>query len=232
MAESKMSKSTGGELSEIRVWDPFVRVFHWLLLAGFAVAYISEGEPLVLHSWAGYLAAALIGLRLLWGFIGRGHARFADFVYPPRTVVAYLNDLVRGRARRYIGHSPAGGAMIIMLMFSVAATALTGMATLALDKNAGPLAPLLGRQAALSAPTGPSFVVVAYADEKPGKTDETQRPRRKRSAVKEAHEFFANLTVWLAFFHVAGVLFASFAHRENLVKAMVNGRKPVDHAPG
>jgi len=231
MSESSAPPDSSGR-AEIRVWDPFVRVFHWLLVAGISVAYISEGEPLVLHSWAGYLVTALIVLRLLWGFVGRGHARFADFVYLPRTVIAYLNDLVRGRARRYIGHSPAGGAMIIMLMLSVAATALSGMATLALDENAGPLAPWLGHRAALSASADISLVAVARADDDRGRTGDEPRPRRKRSAVKEVHEFFANLTVWLACFHVAGVLFASFAHRENLVRAMVTGRKPADRAPG
>jgi cytochrome b len=43
--------------------------------------------------------------------------------------------------------------------------------------------------------------------------------------VEEVHEVCANLTVGLIVFHVLGVLLASFAHRENLVKSMIDGRK-------
>ena len=218
------------EGSEIRVWDPFVRIFHWLLLASFAVAYISEGEPLVVHTWAGYVAAALIGLRIVWGGIGPKHARFTDFVYRPSTVVGYTRDLLSRRSKRYIGHSPAGGAMILLLLASIAGTAFTGMATLAEKENAGPLAPVFGRQALLDGPThGLALVAPARADE--GDAYEG-RGDRKRSAFREVHEFFANLTLFLACFHFAGVVFASFAHRENLVRSMVTGRKRPEPGAG
>ena len=43
--------------------------------------------------------------------------------------------------------------------------------------------------------------------------------------VEDVHEALANLTVGLIAFHVLGVLIASFEQRENLVSAMVTGRK-------
>ena len=217
---------------EVRVWDPFVRIFHWLLLASFAVAYLSEGDPLIVHTWAGYVAISLIGLRIVWGFVGPRHARFSDFVYPPSTVVGYARDLLARRSKRYIGHSPAGGAMILLLMASIAATALSGMALLADTKNAGPLAPILGRQVALEAPvTMPSLALIASA-RADDDSDEHRRDGHQKSAFKDVHEFFANLTLFLAIFHFAGVVFASYAHRENLARSMVTGRKrpePADH---
>ena len=124
-----MPKSTGeGGAATVKVWDPFVRIFHWGLVAGFTVAYVTEDDLLTPHIWAGYLVGALIALRLPWGLIGPRHARFSDFVYRPRNVAAYLGDMLGFRARRCLGHSPAGGAMIVALLVVVAATVITGIA--------------------------------------------------------------------------------------------------------
>ena len=63
---------------QVYVWDRFVRLFHWSLVAGFNIAYLTEGDLLNLHVWAGYLVGLLIVARVLWGFVGPSHARFSD----------------------------------------------------------------------------------------------------------------------------------------------------------
>jgi cytochrome b len=110
----------------IRVWDPFVRAFHWALAASFAVAWLSSENWDRLHAAAGYAAGALVALRVVWGFVGPRYARFAQFVRSPDTVIAYLRGLKDGSERRYIGHNPAGGAMIVVLLVVMAATAVSG----------------------------------------------------------------------------------------------------------
>lgn len=109
-----------------RVWDPFVRLFHWSLAASFAAAWLSADLSEALHMWAGYAAVGLIATRIVWGVVGTRHARFADFVRHPRVVFAYLRDILRGTEARHIGHNPAGGAMVIALMAGVGALGLTG----------------------------------------------------------------------------------------------------------
>jgi cytochrome b len=110
----------------VRVWDPFVRVFHWSQATLIAVAWLTEDGPKTLHQTAGYIIAGMLALRVVWGFVGPRHARFSDFVRGPSTVLGYTRAMVAGREPRYLGHNPAGGAMVLALLLTVAGTALTG----------------------------------------------------------------------------------------------------------
>ncbi len=109
-----------------RVWDPVVRIFHWSLVLSFAVAWFTPRSSEGLHQWAGYAAASLILMRLLWGVLGTPYARFSQFIRHPAEIVRYLLAILGGRETRHVGHNPAGGAMVLALMTAVAATALTG----------------------------------------------------------------------------------------------------------
>ena len=86
--------------SQIYVWDPFVRIFHWTLVAGFTIAYLTEDDLLSVHVWAGYVVGALVVARVLWGFVAPGHARFWDFLYDPANTFRYVRDLILLRGRR------------------------------------------------------------------------------------------------------------------------------------
>ena len=160
-----LSAALRAGMATIRVWDPFVRAFHWSLALSFAVAWLSGEGPERLHELAGYTAGALVVARVAWGFLGTGYARFAEFVRSPVTVVDYLKSAAAGSERRFIGHNPAGGAMIIALLASITATAATGWmlttdAFLGLDfasegaLGSGPRRPLAGARAHLRGRAG------------------------------------------------------------------------------
>jgi cytochrome b len=198
----------------VAIWDPAVRIGHWALVAAFAIAYLSAEEedgsgPDILHVWAGYAIGIIVALRLIWGFVGPRTARFSDFVYKPTTVVQYLVDLGRGRARRYLGHSPAGGAMVVVLLAFLAATVVTGLAAYG-DLGKGPLAD-----------AGGAIVSPAFAEDQRPNSVEAER----ESTIGELHETLANITLALIVLHILGVVFVSLQHRENLVAAMISGRK-------
>jgi len=112
--------------ASVPVWGSFVRIFHWSLVIGFAVAFLSAQEFDRLHEWAGYVVAALVVGRLLWGFIGTRHARFSDFVRGPSETLRYLGDIVSGRERRYLGHNPAGAWMILAMLAGMLSLGATG----------------------------------------------------------------------------------------------------------
>ena len=116
--------------TRLAVWDPLVRFGHWALVIAFAVAYLSgeeEGETSELHEWAGYIVGGIIVWRVVWGLIGPRYARFSDFVKGPKESLRYLVSLIRGHVKRYVGHSPAGGAMVLALLLSLALTVVTGL---------------------------------------------------------------------------------------------------------
>ncbi len=128
------------EQNLIKVWDLPLRVFHWLLVAGFFIAYITEEELLSIHVWAGYLVFGLLVFRLVWGVVGNQFARFSNFLYNPIQAIRYVQAMLASKAKRYIGHNPAGAIMIVMLLSSLFITTITGFAVYGADQGMGPLA--------------------------------------------------------------------------------------------
>lgn len=121
------------EKSRILVWDLPVRVFHWLLAASFAGAFLTAESERVrdLHVALGYTFAGLIAFRVVWGVIGTRHARFASFVRAPHTVLRYLRSLATARPEHHAGHNPAGGWAIVAMLVLGAAVAASGFANYA-----------------------------------------------------------------------------------------------------
>jgi cytochrome b len=171
------------ESGMVRVWDPFVRLFHWSLVVFFTAAWLTGDEIDWLHELLGYGVLALVGLRLVWGFVGSPHARFRDFSFGPATTFAYARDALAMRAKRYLGHNPLGAAMVFALLAGLVVTGGSGW-LLTTD--------LLGHE--------PKW-------------------------LEETHEVAANLMLVLIATHIAGVIFSSLSHGENLARSMVSGMK-------
>lgn len=125
---------------QIYVWDAFVRLFHWMLVASVAVAFLTE-KALLIHVLAGYAVGALIAARVVWGFIGSRYARFSAHVYAPSTTLRYIRDLLILRAgKRRIGHSPGGVYVIMFLLIFLAGTVVTGILVYGDEQQTGLLA--------------------------------------------------------------------------------------------
>ncbi len=192
-----------------------VRVFHWGLVAAFSVAYLSAEELDTVHEVSGYVVAALIAFRLVWGLVGSHYARFEEFLRGPSATLGYLGDMVRGRERRYLGHNPVGAVMISAMLVALSGTAYTGW----LLEESGGVAML---------PDMPQIAATAFADEY-GEAGEHGGEAERGETVEGLHETFANIMLFLITVHIAGVVLASFRHHENLAHAMVTGDK---RAPG
>ena len=177
----------------ITVWDPFVRIFHWLLVASVAVSWITQEQQYNLHLQAGYAALGLICLRLIWGFSGPKYARFSDFLYSPSSLISYLKSMAGHHCKRYTGHNPAGGIMIALLLTSLFIVTLSGIALDGAENWSGPMS---------------GMNLFHYT-----------------SQIQTIHLVSSKLLLALIALHLLGVLHASLLHKENLVRAMITGRK-------
>ncbi len=170
-----------------RVWDPLVRLLHWTFAFGCAAAFLLEDRRTA-HELVGYAVLVAALFRVLWGFLGSHHARFASFVRGPREVAAYVAAMLRGEEPYHEGHNPLGALMILGLLLLLLVIGVSGW------------------MQTLDAFWGEEW-------------------------VEELHATSADLLLWLVPLHVAGVVFASLRHRENLVKAMITGTKPARSDP-
>ena len=168
--------------SSVRVWDPLVRSLHWLLMIAIAGAWIMRHRAGAWHERWGYVTAAVVLVRILWGFIGTSNARFASFVAGPRAVRAYLTAMLRGRAPRHVGHNPLGALMIVAMLLNLALICITGW--------------MFGTD---------TFFGVAW--------------------VINTHLYATYALFAMVALHLVGVLHACISQRENLVAAMLHGRK-------
>jgi len=164
------------------IWDLPIRAFHWSLVLSFAGAYLTGDNDhyAFLHITCGFTVLGLIFFRFIWGFMGSRYARFKNFIADLPEIFTYLKSLLSRSPRHYVGHNPAGGVAIIVILILGLTTTISGwMEYEDLD--------------------------IAY--------------------IEVIHELSADAMIGLVFVHVAAVLFSSFLHRENLLRAMLTGCK-------
>lgn len=117
-------------MKKILVWDLPTRVGHWLLVASFAVAWLTgeSEEWRLVHVAAGYTMLAVLAFRIFWGVAGTRYARFSSFLFTPRQAMGYLSGLLRGDKSHWVGHNPAGSYAIYLLILFGLSAAVSGWA--------------------------------------------------------------------------------------------------------
>jgi cytochrome b len=181
----------------VKVWDAVIRLFHWTLVAGLVTAYISgEIHASEIHVLIGYALCVLLAIRIYWGFKGSEYARFRSFIFPASEMRAYMRSMFVGHPKHYLGHNPAGALNVFALLATVLLLLVTGLATLSVIDFEGPLL----------------FMANLVSDE-------------ASYSIRHIHEFIPNVGLALVALHLMGVVAGSIQHRENLVKAMITGKK-------
>lgn len=113
-------------MEKIKVWDLFVRTFHWSLAGLFAANALLIDHDSDLHLDVGYAIAALVAARIVWGLAGRGYARFTSFPPSFAGAMEQLTEIATGRRRVHLGHTPLGAWMIYNLLLAILMISLSG----------------------------------------------------------------------------------------------------------
>lgn len=196
----RQTKSDLGETEEgasVKVWDLFIRCFHWTLVLGFATAFISgEIHAAMVHVWVGYVLCALLLARVYWGFKGSEYARFRSFFFSVNETLEYVRSMFKGHPKHYFGHNPAGALMVFALLGLLTFIFVSGLLTLGTIDFEGPLL----------------FLANLVSDD-------------TSYAFRHLHEFLPIVGLVLVALHILGVIAGSIQHKENLVRAMLTGKK-------
>ena len=192
--------TTAKSLRRERVWDPLVRITHWTIAAAVLLNGLIVEEESLAHAWIGYVAFGMLGLRLIWGFVGTEEARFTAFPPNPRAAVRHVADMLAGRRQNHRSHNPLGALMVYALWGTLMVVSVTGIM---MEGAPFPVAEASNGE--------------AYEDDHEGEGGE--------EAIEEVHEAAANLLLMLAALHVGGVALESRLSGVNLVRAMMTGVK-------
>jgi cytochrome b len=166
------------------VWSLAVRLLHWTLAGAMVTSFVTHDNAGKVHEWSGYVALAAASLRVLLGFVASGYWRFSQFVRGAGATLRYARSVWQHKERRYLGHNPLGGWMVLVMLADAIGAGVTGWLSIT-DR----------------------FWGVAW--------------------VADLHEALGEALPVLLLLHVGGAIFTSWRHRENLVAAMLHGRKPV-----
>jgi cytochrome b len=217
-------------MKTVKVWDIFIRVFHWSLVASIIIQIITAESFKKVHVNVGYFIIILFLTRLVWGFIGSKHARFADFIYPPHEIFGYLKGILKGNPKHYVGHNPAGGAMVFTMLFFLLLTTMAGLKTLGAEGK-GPLADFPIRIVNEAHANGDRDNSHADQEDHDGRKYNREdrnghdKDGKKEHLWKEIHEFLVGIIIFLIVIHICGVIVSSYLHKENLIRAMFTGEK-------
>lgn len=133
----------GSRLKDTRlVWDLPVRLMHWMLALAVGAAWASghaQGAWFSVHLACGYTTLVIVVTRIIWGFVGTRHARFANFLQAPHAIGLYTRKMLQGEAENTVGHNPLGALMVLLLLALLLAQAITGLFSNDQVSDVGPL---------------------------------------------------------------------------------------------
>jgi len=194
--------------TRMRRWDPVVKLTHWSVALAVLVNAIVTEEGSAAHIWVGYGLAAILGLRLIWGFVGPAEARFSAFLPNPRKALAQIREIREGKVSHHFSHNPLGGFMVYAIWSCLLVIIGTGIAMTGLP---GTGERLDGRGSGAQGLNVQKLSIAQVSGERDEDVRREEREAedgdREEGPLVEIHEVAANILYILILLHIAGVAF-------------------------
>ena len=180
------------------MWDVVVRILHWSLVNTFLTVFNTTHQANNIHIYGGYTILFLVCMRVIWGFIGSHHAKFKNFLRHPRYATSYVSEVFMGTQKYYVGHNPAGGFMVVILLACLTMTSLSGIK----DHQQRTGININGKSS-------------INMNKTPGMT----------TSWVAIHHILSTLTLMAIAIHLFAIILMSLVHNEILPYAMITGKK-------
>lgn len=205
-----------------RRWDPIVKLTHWGIVVAIVANALVTKEGSGWHIWVGYGLAALLALRLLWGFIGPAEARFSAFPPSPSRAIGHIGEITRGEVTRHRSHNPLGALMVYAIWACLLVVIGSGVAM------SGPPPADPTAKSEHSEEVRPTAAPETRGEEA-GEHEEGEGgedEEEEEGVLTEVHEVAVYLLYLLIALHLAGVVFETRRSGREIITAMIPGGKP------
>lgn len=195
-----MTTTDSAGAPRVKVWDPFIRLFHWLLVCLLGFSWWSgEQHEMEWHRLSGYAILGLLIFRIYWGFFGSRTARFGQFLRGPKAAFAYIRTVGRASYVASPGHNPIGGWSVMLMLAALVLMVVAGLFAVDVDGlESGPLAD--------------------YVSFDQGR------------AASDFHGLMFNVLLALTALHVLAILIYLIGLRQNLIAPMIHGKRRGENA--
>jgi len=235
------SNNTSEKITIYRVWDRPSRIFHWmnfllvlsLVFVGLIMLFrkdlgIDALEAKIklkeLHVIIGYLFAANLLVRIVWGFMGNRYAKFSNNIPNVSAIKQYKSALKDGQNPQYVGHNPLGKLAVVTIMLTLTLIMATGLFRAGTDIYYPPFGSAITQYIAADGVDATSI--------KP--YDETGVDKSKLAEIKPVKSIAGKVHLYSVYFlmiliglHVAAVIQAERRHQPGIISAMFSGKKSI-----
>lgn len=202
-----------------RCWDPVVKITHWSVVAAVLVNAVVMEEGSAAHIWVGYALAAVLALRLLWGFIGPAEARFSAFAPSLSRAFQHVRDIRAGKKEVHPSHNPLSALMVYAIWSMLGVIIASGIAM------AGP-PPIAGvNPAGTNRAAAERSGIVRHDDDEDEEGEGIGRHDEEEGLWGEVHEVAVNVLYVLILLHIAGVAFETRRSGREILLAMLPSRR-------
>lgn len=194
-------------------WDPLVKITHWGIALVVVCNALIVGEGSIVHIYAGYTLAALLALRVLWGFIGPTAARFSSFPPSPARALAHIREIRAGRHETHVSHNPLGALMTYAIWGCLAVIIASGIGMAGAPPKID------------SSMTMEQMITDDEHEGENGHDAQAEKEGDADEALEEVHEIAVNLLYLLIFLHICGVAFETARSGRRTLISMLPGGK-------